>query len=342
MKKIVSIFLICLCIAGIGILGFFIFRTKNVDTIEVVGDMQTIYFVNETTDFNFNKAKLKVTYKDNSSKLIDLDKSGVKVKNFSTSIANQGLAKFEYKSKTIEVPYQVIYNGMYYLKTTINSSVDKDTGEVSTTTKNYKAGLDIETGQDATTALEMIYFYNDGACDYYSRSSDTASWIVDDGHCDNSFNYSIVGDTIQVNLGESKKYDIKANFSSDGSLSLTNTNIEYFDSENKDFMKSKVENKFSYIEMKSDRQIEKVSVQTYTSENPLVFEVNQKYDECGQDIKIEVVCKNDNFLKTVYVRFNTSMLINKQGFTTNQVLESMHADAFYKSKPFTIYYKVVA
>ena len=61
MKKLISIFLISLCVVGVGVLGFFIFRSKNIDSIEIVGDMQTVYFVNETTDFNFNKAKLKVS-----------------------------------------------------------------------------------------------------------------------------------------------------------------------------------------------------------------------------------------------------------------------------------------
>jgi hypothetical protein len=212
---------------------------------------------------------------------------------------------------------------------------------LNTTTNNYTAGLNTETGKDTTTALEMIYFYNDGKCDYYSRSSSSATWMVDDGHCDASFSYSIVGDTIKVNLGDSKKYDIKASFSSDGDLSLINSTTSYYDFD-KEFPKSKTENIYSHIDMKTDRQVERITVQSFNSLNPIEFEINEKYEDCGQEIVLEVVFGNDNFLKTVYVRFNTSMLVNKQGFTTNRVLESMHADAFYKTKPFVIYYKVIA
>ena len=339
MKRIISILLIVLCVAGLGVCGYFIFRKNNVESIEVVGNMQTIYFVNETTDVKFNDSKLKVTYKDGTSKLFDLSYDLVKVKNFSTSVVNDGIMKLIYKSHTIDVKYQVVYSGLYYLKTIEESSVVGST--VNSSSNNYIAGLNESTGADKTTAVEMIYFYNDGLCDYYTRTSSTASWYVDDGHCDATFNYSILGNKIIVNLGAEKKYEITASFSSEGVLSLNNVECEYFDDNHTDFLKSKTERTFAFYEMKTERVIDTVSVNGYDKYNPVQFEVSDTYETSGNKLFLKVTYKNDNFLKTVYVRFNTSMLAEKQGFNTAMVTTSaLPARAFYKSIGFTILYKV--
>lgn len=339
MKRIISILLIVLCLAGIGVLGFFVFRNTNIETIEVVGNMQTVYFVNQTIDVNFADAKLKVTYKDGTTKLLDLDKDLVKVKNFSTSVTNNGLMKIVYKSQTIDVKYSVIYNGLYYLS---NIETARVNGSAVDSSKNtYTAGLN-SSGADKTTSVEMIYFYTDGVCDYYSRSSSSASWYVDDGHVDSRFNYTIVGDTIKVNLGEGKSYDIKASFSENGTLTLHNEVCEYFDNNHKDFLKSKVSRTFNFYEMKTDRVVNSVVVSGYSDTNPLVFEVSDTYETSGKTINLKVTYKNDAFLNTVYVRFNTSMLANKQGFNTSFVHEVSQARGYYKSIQFSIYYKVIA
>jgi hypothetical protein len=341
MKRIISILLIVLCVSALGLGCYFLFRKNNVESIEVVGDMQTIYFVNETTDVNFNQSKLKVTYKDGTSKLFDLSYDLVKVKNFSTSVVNDGLMKLVYKSHEINVKYQVVYSGLYYLKTIESSNVVGSS--VNSSTNNYVAGLNESTGADKTTAVEMIYFYNDGFCDYYTRTSSTASWYMDDGHCDNRFNYSILGNKIIVNLGTEKKYEITASFSSEGVLSLNNVECEYFDENHTDFLKSKIERTFAFYEMKTERVVNSVSVNGYGSNNPVQFEVSDTYESSGHKLVLKVDYKNDNFLKTVYVRFHTSMLIEKQGFNTNGVIHSaIAARAFYKSIGFNIYYTVIA
>ena len=69
MKKIISIIAVCLIVAGLVIAGVFIFKTSNVQSIEIVGDIQTLYFVDSATDVNFNDAELKITYKNGSVKM---------------------------------------------------------------------------------------------------------------------------------------------------------------------------------------------------------------------------------------------------------------------------------
>jgi len=341
MKRIISILLVVLCLAGIGVLGFFAFKKSNIESIEVVGNMQTLYFVNQSTDVNFADSKLKVTYKDGTSKLLDLDKDLVKVKNFSTSVTNNGVMKIVYKSQTLDVNYSVIYNGLYYLKTIETAEVNGS--DVNSTSNSYTAGLNAS-GVDKTTATEMIYFYNDGVCDYYSRTSSSGYWYVDDGHCDSRFKYTIVGNTLKVNLGESKTYDITASFSELGELSLNSEICEYFDNNHKDFLKSKVSRTFSYYEMKTDRKVGSVNVNGVGSSgsNLLNFEVNDTYEECGKSVILRVSYSNDAFLNTVFVRFNTSMLADKQGFNTSFVHDVSQVRGYYKSIQFQIFYKVVA
>ena len=188
----------------------------------------------------------------------------------------------------------------------------------------------------------MIYFYNDGACDYYTRENSSAAWYVNDGHNDTNYNYTVVGNTLKVSLGSEKQYDIKANFSELGELTLLSDECEYFDDNYKDFLKSKVSRTFAYYEMKKERAIDNVSVSNYSDVNPVIFEINETYETSDNQINLKVTYKNDNFLKTVYVRFNTTMLNNKQGFNTSSIYSLAQARGYYKSTPFVIYYKVVA
>ena len=51
MKKVIVVFLVILCSCGVGYLGYLIFRSKNIDTVELVGNMQTLYVVGDEIDF---------------------------------------------------------------------------------------------------------------------------------------------------------------------------------------------------------------------------------------------------------------------------------------------------
>ena len=69
MKKVLLISLAVALTAGVVFLGFVIFGATNVKDIELVGNMQQIYFVGD--DINYGDAKLKVNYQDGSSKIIE-------------------------------------------------------------------------------------------------------------------------------------------------------------------------------------------------------------------------------------------------------------------------------
>ena len=189
MKKIISIITVCLIIAGIVVAGVFLFKTSNVQSIEIVGDVQTIYFVGSTTDVNFNNAELKITYKNGSVKLKKLDKNLVEVANFSTSVENKGLMKISYKSKTLDVGYSVICRGMYYLSEK-NEDIFNGSDVISNNSGLLIAGVD-KNGNDNTTSTELIYFGENGVCDYYSRETSTSEWYADIGYYNDKFYYNI-------------------------------------------------------------------------------------------------------------------------------------------------------
>ena len=71
MKKIVWIVLAILCACGLGYIGYVIFQAKNIETVEISGNMQTLYVVGE--DLNFGDAKLKVTYKNGNIRMVDMN-----------------------------------------------------------------------------------------------------------------------------------------------------------------------------------------------------------------------------------------------------------------------------
>ena len=115
MRKFIAIVSVILIVGLIAILGVQLVKSANVESIEIVGDIQTIYFVESTSDVNFNDADLKITYKDGSVKIKKLTKKLVSVKNFNTSVVNNGTMKITYKSTTIDVGYAVVWTGLYYL-----------------------------------------------------------------------------------------------------------------------------------------------------------------------------------------------------------------------------------
>ena len=63
MKKIMPIISVFLVAGLITFLGFMIFRTSNIESVEIVGDIQTVYFVDSTNTVNFNESKLHTSRK---------------------------------------------------------------------------------------------------------------------------------------------------------------------------------------------------------------------------------------------------------------------------------------
>ena len=340
MKKIIPIISTILAVGMIVFVAILIFRTSNVDTVEIVGDIQTIYFVDSTNTVNFNEASLKVTYKDGSVKMKKLSYDNVSVKNFSTAVANNGVMKLTYKSKTIDVGYTVICTGMYYLSEKTNHTFN-GTSITSNTSGPYIVGVN-NSNQDKTTTLEMIYFNKDGSCDYYSRTSSSGNWYMDDGYYDKTFYYKIEGDSINVHLGENKIYSLKSKVTNDGKIKLVSTENIVVSNGNVSFTKEIIDRTFEYYEMKGNRTIERGDIEIISNKNPITVLKNSKFSDNNLDIYLKVNYKNDNFLKSVYVRFNESMFVSDKEFETSvSTISTTSARCFYDGIYFELIYKVV-
>ena len=337
MKKFISILSACLIVVVIGFLAITLFKSSTVKSIEVVGQVQTIYFVGSTNDVNFNDAELKITYNDGSVKLQKLNKKLVRVNNFSTSVQHNGTMKLTYKSQTIDIGYSVICKGMYYLSEKVTETYNGNTISQSSSGKMI-AGVN-SSNIDVTTSTEMIYFGNDGVCDYYSRSSSTATWYADNGYYDKSFYYKITGNSINVHLGENNVYSLQAHVSNDGKLSLTTVKKEYVNGIS-DFLQKKITRNFDYYEMKGNRTITASDVSVYCSNPPIRFAKNSKFSDSNLKIYLKVTYSNDNFMKNVYVRFHENMFGENEFSTAVVTPSTTRARCYYNGIRFNFEYSV--
>ncbi len=338
MKKIIPIISAILAVGVVAFIATMIFRTSSVESVEIVGDIQTVYFVDSTNTANFNDTNLKVTYKDGSVKLKKLSYKNVSVKNFSTAIANDGTMKITYKSQTIDVEYSVVWTGLYYLSERTDYLYNGS--NISTSTKGpYVAGVN-DNNQDKTNTLEMIYFNNDGTCDYYSRSSSTGNWYMDDGFYDKSFNYIIDGDTIKTQLGNNRTYEFKALVTNDGEMTLQSTQNNYAtNNEDVEFLKSRIDRTFEHYEMKGNRTIGTNDIKVICNQT-ISFKKNSEFKDSNLDIYVKVNYKNDNFLKNVYVRFNEAMFATSGELETRWVTDYAYADCYYNGARFDLEYSI--
>ena len=185
----------------------------------------------------------------------------------------------------------------------------------------------------------MIYFGENGICDYYSRTSSTSEWYADNGYYNSEFYYNITGDTINVHLGKDKVYNFVSTFSKDGELSLTCVENTYV-TDSKDFLSKKITRNFKHYEMKGNRTFTKDDMSIYCK-NEIKFAKNSKFEDSDLEIFLKVNYKNDAFLKTVYVRF-TEAMFDENDFTTSYVTPSTtRAECYYNGIRFYLEYKVV-
>jgi hypothetical protein len=75
MRRILLFIIAIVLLGGIGYTGYVIFGSKNISKVEVEGNAQTIYLLNETDTPDFQDAKLKITYKSGDVKYVDLKSS---------------------------------------------------------------------------------------------------------------------------------------------------------------------------------------------------------------------------------------------------------------------------
>lgn len=194
-KKILLIILVIACLVGVGILGYVVFNSKNITAVEIEGQIQTLYMVDETTTPNYGEAKLKVTYKNGNAKFIDLTSKSVKVSDFSTSVGAHGNMKLTYKSYTLEVEYNVIKYGFYYVQeSTVHSGANSQT-----------------TGIDSIGKANKLFFLDaGGALKYYWKGYEN-NWFLNDGVYDADYSYSVAGDSLTINYGKNTEI-LKADF----------------------------------------------------------------------------------------------------------------------------------
>lgn len=339
MKKIISIISIVLVIGVIVVFGVLVSKSANVEAIEIVGEVQTIYFVNSTNDVNFNDAELKITYKNGNVKVKKLTKDLVDVNFFSTSVENNGTMKISYKSKDIDIGYSVISKGLYYLS---EKNTQTYTGKRITESNSgtLVAGVN-DNGEDITTSEEMIYFGDDGVCDYYYKTTvdGRSNWVLINGNNNSDYYYKITGNLINVHLGEQRVLNLSANYSKYGNLSLNCVEKEYAENST-DFIKSKTAMNFTYYEMKGNRTFTASDVSIYSNYD-IEFDKGSKFSDSTYDIYLKVNYKNDYFLKTVYVKFNETMFNTENEFNTSSVTENDRvAKCHFNGVQFEFAYKV--
>ena len=169
MKRFILFILTIALLGGIGYTGYVIFSSKNISKVEIEGNVQTIYLLNETDTPDFQDAKLKITYKSGDVKYLDMATIGEKitVDKFTTSLEASETMKITYKSQLITIDYKVIKSGLYYM-----SFKESTTSTGSKSTQRY-------------TISKTQNFYNlgeDGVLKYYHYDGNKGKWFLYDGN----------------------------------------------------------------------------------------------------------------------------------------------------------------
>lgn len=344
MKKFLVIVLVIVCLGGLGFLGYTVFRSKNIVSVEIEGQMQTLYLVNESTSPDFEDAKLKVTYKNGNVKYVEMSKA--KVSDFSTSVVTNGEMKLTYKSQTVKVPYNVIRSGMYYVKGMIY------------TTSDSEDSVPISEPKDAEI---MFYLNDDGSLLYYKKNLSLGGrWELYDGRYDSTYNYTVGGDTLKLNFGEDETYDVKATYKDDvmtissktiqtGSTGVTSTEI------------TRIYANISSA-YKTDAKIDNIKLSVIGEENSgtteddsIAFKQGTNIETSKKDIFLEVdfnqflisytneSANTENMLDKVYVKLTDAMLA-KNSLRTDGLKEVADAAQIHYGnyeKTVTLWYTVV-
>lgn len=325
MKKILlMVFLVGLTI-GLVYVGYVIFGATNVKEIEIVGNIQQIYFVGD--ELNFGDAKLKVTYQNGSSKMIEMNNNNsIGVSMFSTFGYGKyyGTMKIAYKNQVADVDYTVIDRAAYI----INSEVKYTTaGAVSIRSDSKK----------------IIDFKENGKLKYFEIKDN--KYFVNDGEYDDLYFYEIKGDTIFAHIGKDKTYEIKA-IKKDNGISVEATSKHYSTSHT-DIVEYVIETKFqttNLIKTNNNKQDKTELEVMFDKSNFTYFKDNQNIivnipkgktlDESGLCLKVDY----DNG-EIYYVYITNKMLINN--LRENEDGETFNINGYYEGRKFTIFYKFV-
>lgn len=324
MKRILIAAFAAVAVFGIVYIGYLIFGSLNVQQIEIVGNIQQIYFVGD--DINFGDAKLKVTNQDGSVRLLDLN-GNVKVSLFSTSGYGKyyGTMKLTYKSQSIDVDYSVIDRTSYIIESEIKKT-STQTIKLSNATKR------------------IIEFQKNGKCRYFEIIG--GKYYLNDGNYDDSYNYQIIGDTIKVSLGDDKNYEIKTK--RNGNQLNIEAVSKYYSQTNSDVINYIIETKFATTNLIKTNN---------TKENKTKLEIDYSQKEFGLDntnanyvvIKIPqdksindsgICLKVDYDNDEIYYVYITNKMLNGQ-INQTYANQSFHINGYYEGREFKIFYKIV-
>ncbi len=328
MKKVLIIFLIIVCSCGVGFIGYMIFKSKNIDSVELVGNIQTLYVIGDNIDYE--DAKLKVTYKNGSIRMIDLDSDSVEVLYFSTSVETHGKMNILYKATEIPVEYNVIQKGAYYLKS--YTKVAASSANSSSTNRQSYTIADTN---------EMIYIDTNGICKYYTRTLN--GWTMVDGNYNSTLRYTITADTMSVNVGKTT-YDIKATYLDSGKMNLTTE--KYTTIGNTELINSHETRVFEHTdEMKTTQSLNKAKVANdLLNNNYATYKVGQSISECSTPVLLKVTYPQYNVghqFRNVYVQVESSMVTRNFSTVTANTTGTNATLSYAGINNILLFYKVV-
>lgn len=336
MKRIIAIILILACCFGIGYLGYVIFNTKNIESVELKGNVQTIYLVDGATAPNFQDANLKVTYKSGKFDYIPLKNADISVTDFSTSIEASRNMKINYKSHIIEIPYSVIRNGLYYVGSdNIISPGNEDVNEI----------------YSITETTEMFYLLPDGQFKYYTKTN--GNWLLYDGKYITSYKYDIVDNGIRVYLGGDVAYTLTAD-SSSGLMEVSASRSEYNDQGMEVLRETKG---LKYTGMKTNAVVDSFELSysegTYIDNSYFELFINETLADRRGDLFLKITYTTPlvsyttdgqteiPIIQTVYVVVDDSMIPANGIFDTANVTNTnRQLTLWYESLSFDLVYRV--
>ncbi len=332
MKKILISILVAICLVGVVYLGFVIFKAKNIESVELVGEMQTLYMVDDKIDFE--NAKLKVTYKNGNIRMIDPRSNDVKVDLFTTSTLDHRTMNITYKSFTNKVEYNVIQKGTYY----IDRIVEK------TSTESTPVSSPIYNKDTTSTVLSLE---DKGAVRYYKKID--GKWFLNDGIYDKSYSYSIKGDSIYVKLGENDSLILKANYDAEknNSALIYLSSTKELTSSDGEFVTSRTQTTYKWISTETDRRVASIKLDltkanakvdpTQTSREYVTFNVDQIVED--KEIYLEVNLVNQYYyIPNFYVRVSSEMMDNM--FNTTEPNGLSFSYIYYETKRADLFYSV--
>ena len=337
MKKIVLAILIVAVLCGVGYLGYIIYQSSNIKSVELVGNVQSLYLVGD--EINYGDAELKVTYKSGNIKMVKLNDKSVKVSMFSTSERKHGKMNIIYKDYTMKVDYDVMNTGYYYLS------------EISTVTTSAPAQ---PVSYTHSNTIKAIYLDTNGVAMYFIKGDFNNGYTLFDGHYDSNYNYKISGNTLTVNIGKDKKIEIKAiyeneNWTYQSESIITNDN---------GLQSSKTTQKFTpyatrSIRVKTDESLNYSKVlpqnlEVEGSNSVVKIKVGSKdLSSAGCDVYIFISFGEEDFLSNVYVKINNAMINGGKGIDTQNYVNytgraAIRYDGFGISVTQDLLYKVVS